>query len=162
MKKLLSLLLVAGIITLVSCGPSAKEKAKEKAKQDSLANIKFLFSIDSIKKAKIADSISFVIAKENRIKDSINKKESENAFKLTPAGQIWTQHPEWSKEDCEHVAKREIWIGMDIYMVIYYRGLPDHKNVSNYGSGNDYQYCWYDYNPSCFYCKSDNIVYSYN
>lgn len=39
MKKVFSTLLVAGVIALVSCGPSAEEKAAaEKAVQDSIAN----------------------------------------------------------------------------------------------------------------------------
>ena len=43
MKKVLSLLFVAGAMSLVSCGPSAdqvaKEKAAEKAKMDSIFNL---------------------------------------------------------------------------------------------------------------------------
>ena len=39
MKKLLTLMAVAGMFTLVSCGPSAEEQAAaEKARQDSIAN----------------------------------------------------------------------------------------------------------------------------
>ena len=38
MKKVLSLVVIAAMITLVACGPSAEEKAAtEKAKQDSIA-----------------------------------------------------------------------------------------------------------------------------
>lgn len=38
MKKVLSLLVIAGMFTLVSCGPSAEEKAAaEKATADSIA-----------------------------------------------------------------------------------------------------------------------------
>ena len=40
MKKVLSILLAAGIATFVACGPSAEEKAAmEKAKQDSIATV---------------------------------------------------------------------------------------------------------------------------
>ena len=39
MKKLTVLVTVAGMFTLIACGPSAAEKAaKEKAKQDSIAS----------------------------------------------------------------------------------------------------------------------------
>lgn len=59
MKKLLSLLVVAGLATLIACGPSAEEKAaKEKAKQDSIA---------AVQKAK-EDSIA---AAQKAIEDSI-------------------------------------------------------------------------------------------
>ena len=38
MKKVLSLVAVAGLVAFYACGPSAEEKAKmEKAKQDSIA-----------------------------------------------------------------------------------------------------------------------------
>jgi hypothetical protein len=40
MKKLLSILLSAGIVMLIACGPSAEEKAAaEKAVQDSIAKV---------------------------------------------------------------------------------------------------------------------------
>jgi hypothetical protein len=61
MKRLLSLIAVAGILTFVACGPSAEEKAKaEKAKQDSL---------QAVDQARIQDSI----AKEGQKTDSIAK-----------------------------------------------------------------------------------------
>jgi len=40
MKKILTLVAVAGMFTFYACGPSAEEKAaKEKAKQDSIASV---------------------------------------------------------------------------------------------------------------------------
>src|SRR5437660_1533372 len=40
MKKILSLLFVAGTLAIVACGPSAEEKQKmEQAKQDSIAQV---------------------------------------------------------------------------------------------------------------------------
>ena len=36
-------------------------------------------------------------------------------------------------------------------MLVYISGKPNHVNVSNYGSGNRYQYCWSYFTPSCFY-----------
>jgi len=60
------------------------------------------------------------------------------------------------------ILKHEIWIGMSLEMLKEEKGLPTHVNVSNYGSGNEYQWCWDDYTPSCFYGKSDCIITSYN
>lgn len=64
MKKLFSLLVLAGMASLVACGPSAEElAAKEKAKQDSIAKaqreIAIADSIAAVEKAK-ADSIAAV------------------------------------------------------------------------------------------------------
>jgi len=55
MKTLSQILVVAGLATLVACGPSAEQKA-EKARLDSI---------------RIADSISLVEAEQMRIEDSI-------------------------------------------------------------------------------------------
>ena len=59
MKKIFSLLLVAGAISIISCGPSAEEKAKidalKKAKMDSLFNAaskSITNSMDSVSKTK--------------------------------------------------------------------------------------------------------------
>lgn len=79
------------------------------------------------------------------------------------AGKIKTRHPEWSWDDCRNVADRKIWIGMDIEMVIYMNGRDFSRNVSNYGKGNSYQYCWWDSTPSCFYDEEgDGKIDSYN
>jgi hypothetical protein len=48
MKKLFAMLVVAGMVGFVACGPSAEEKA-EKARQDSMNNV-------AIEQARIADS----------------------------------------------------------------------------------------------------------
>lgn len=155
MKKIFLIFSVVGIILFISCGPSAEEQKKQQDKiqhkQDSLNKVK-----------RITDSIDAVVsARAAKRRDSINIVE-EKAFKLTPAGRIWQQHHEWSKEACKKIADGYVWIGMSIDMLKYSRGLPDHVNTSNYGNGNEYQWCWEDKTPSCFYGKSDGIVTSYN
>lgn len=104
------------------------------------------------------DSVNRVNAKkdqENREKQ-MRKDYGEMAWKL------YKKHPEWSIDDCRRIINKEIWIGMDIDMVITMRGRPDSRNLSNYGRGDEYQYCWHEYTPSCFYCGTDDIVKSYN
>ena len=88
----------------------------------------------------------------------------QEAYTKSPAGKICTKHPEWTKDDCESIVKREYWIGMTLDMLKAERGLPDHVNKSNYGSGIRYQWCWEnsDYSSSCFYGGADGIVTSYN
>jgi uncharacterized membrane protein YvbJ len=84
------------------------------------------------------------------------------AYEKTPAGRLCTKHPDWMQDECQNVADNKIWIGMLYDMVTTERGLPNHINTSNYGNGNEYQACWYDITPSCFYFKSDDIITSYN
>lgn len=70
MKKLFSLLVIAGMLAVVACGPSAEEKAaKEKAKQDSIAAAQKAID-DSIAAVAKADSIA-AAEKAKRIEDSI-------------------------------------------------------------------------------------------
>lgn len=85
------------------------------------------------------------------------------AWQKTPAGQLCTKHQDWTRDDCDKLLARKVWVGMSYDMLVYLRGAPDHKNVSNYGAGNQYQYCWDDRTPSCFYDdNADGILDSYN
>jgi len=60
MKKLFALLLVAGMVAVVACGPSAEQKrAKEVA--DSTAKADSIAKIEAVNKAKM-DSIAKVAA----------------------------------------------------------------------------------------------------
>ena len=90
--------------------------------------------------------------------DAIAKKKWENS----KAGKIQKKHTNWSEEDCERVANNRIWIGMSIDMLKYERGTPNNANPSNYGNGRQWQWCWDDYSPSCFYGGDDGIITSYN
>ena len=104
------------------------------------------------------------IAKEKMKKDAelAKQKAEQEAYNKSPAGRLCIKHPDWSKEDCENIANKKYWIGMDITMLHALRGLPDHVNPSNYGNGINYQWCWSDYTPSCFYGGADGIITSYN
>ncbi len=65
MKKLLALVLVAGMVTFISCGPSKKDQeAKAKQKQDSIAAAE--------KAKKEADSLA-AVEKEKRKLDSLKQ-----------------------------------------------------------------------------------------
>lgn len=91
-------------------------------------------------------------------------KKAEEAWQKSKAGKICKAHPDWVRYDCDNLANGKIWIGMSYDMVVYLMGKPDSKNVSNYGSGIKYQYCWYDYSsPNCFYDDdNDGLMDSYN
>jgi hypothetical protein len=82
MKKLLSVIAVAGMFAFVACGPSAEEKAAAEQKiQDSLAQVEQTRINDSIAAAEkvVNDSLAAVEAK--RIQDSIAAAEAKPAKK---------------------------------------------------------------------------------
>lgn len=78
MKKVFTLVAIASITTLVSCGPSAEEKAaKEKATQDSIAAVEAAKASEEAAKAQaMADSTAaYTAAQEAKAKatqDSID------------------------------------------------------------------------------------------
>lgn len=86
------------------------------------------------------------------------------AWQKTPAGKLCAKYPTWSEDTCNEVIAGKVSIGMPMMAVVYERGNPDHMNESNYGNGNEYQFCWDDYTPSCFYAsiESGGLVTSYN
>jgi len=91
------------------------------------------------------------------------EKAEQEAWDASKAGQICKNHPEWSKIDCEKLANNKIWVGMSIDMLKERRGLPNSANPSDYGFGIQWQWCWYDYTPSCFYDdNNDGLIDSYN
>jgi ABC-type Zn uptake system ZnuABC Zn-binding protein ZnuA len=74
MKKILTLIAVAGIFTFVACGPSAEQKAAaEKAKADSM---KVADSINSAKMAMAAKAKADSMAKAAASKGDSMKKDS--------------------------------------------------------------------------------------
>lgn len=148
-----------------------KELAQKSSiiKQDSigLTDKKWLktpsgkFYLSTVRKAKEAGFDKSAWTKdecEQEVKDQITLQKWNNS----KAGKIYKKHPDWSIEDCERLANRRYWIGMTIDMLKCIRGTPNSANPSNYGSGTNWQWCWYDYSPSCFYGGSDGIITSYN
>jgi len=109
----------------------------------------------------IKDSIA--LFKKSEITKQNAEKQKE--WYKTKPGKIQKKHPEWTREECENLAGRKIWIGMSLDMLKYLRGNPNRANPSNYGNygnGVHWQWCWDDYSPSCFYGGEDGIITSYN
>jgi hypothetical protein len=103
------------------------------------------------------------IEERNRIISKYGEETGEWIIANPKAGRLKEKFPEWSKEDCENVARNRIWIGMSLDMLKAERGLPVHVNVSDYGNGKQYQWCWEgDYTTHCFYGGEDGIVTAYN
>ncbi|MDD4333264.1 MAG: hypothetical protein PHT51_04075 [Patescibacteria group bacterium] len=108
---------------------------------------------------------------EQKERDALQKAEEkkkqqelaeQKKWEQSKAGQICKNHPEWLKEECIRLSENKIWVGMSYDMLVYKRGKPNSATPSNYGSGNQWQWCWWDYTPSCFYGGDDGIVESYN
>jgi hypothetical protein len=74
MKRLIQLMVVAGMATFIACGPSASEKAKI-AEQDSIrvADSIATLKADSIRKA---DSVAAINSESMRVADSTRKADS--------------------------------------------------------------------------------------
>jgi hypothetical protein len=90
-------------------------------------------------------------------------KADQATFDASKAGKLCKQHADWSHEVCQNVVDHKYWIGMTYEMLIAsYGSKPDHVNPSNYGNGTEYQWCWSDMTPSCFYGGEDGIIRSYN
>ena len=130
---------------------AAATQASSNATEDSL-NKKVTITVNG---EKIETTL------RNRVVDSIFIVK-EQKFKNSKAGKIQKKHPEWSQEDCERIANKQVWIGMHYDMLVYLRGKPNHVNTSNYGNGPQYQACWDDYDIGCFYFDESRIISSYN
>jgi hypothetical protein len=82
MKKLLSLIAVAGIFAFVACGPSAEEKAAAEQKiQDSIAQVEQTRIEEEQAAAEQAVNDSIAAAEQQRIQDSIAAAEAKPAKK---------------------------------------------------------------------------------
>ena len=79
MKKVLTLVAFAGMLSFVACGPSAEEQAAmEKAKQDSIANVE---------KAKADSMAAATAAMEQAKMDSIAAVEKAKADSIAAAAE---------------------------------------------------------------------------
>ena len=92
MKKLFSVLVIAGMVALVACGPSKEEKAaKEKAKNDSIAAAQKAQatqdSLAAVAKAQEEAAAAKAKAKEDSIAEAAAKKAPKGkATGAKPAG----------------------------------------------------------------------------
>lgn len=84
MKKVLTLVAVAGMFSFIACGPSAEEiAAKEKAKQDSIAAVEAQKAAEEAAKAAEEAAKAAEEAKQKAIQDSIAKAAEEAAAKAS-------------------------------------------------------------------------------
>jgi len=96
-----------------------------------------------------------------RESDIKHREEQRKQWENSKYGKLQKKHPIWTDEECMKVINKKVWIGMSIEMLKYQRGNPDSSNPSNYGNGTEWQWCWTDFSPSCFYGK-DGIITAFN
>lgn len=103
-------------------------------------------------------------AEQERLKAEEERQRQKEIAKWeqSPEGKLCKKYPNWTKEECIAIANKKIWIGMSYEMLIELRGKPNSANPSDYGYGREWQWCWYNHTPSCFYGDDDGIVDSYN
>jgi hypothetical protein len=92
------------------------------------------------------------------------KNDEQRAWEQSKAGRLCSTHTEWDKWECENIADRKIWIGMSYEMLVAaYGSKPSSANPSNYGGTTQWQWCWWNLTPSCFYDNDgDKLIDSYN
>lgn len=120
--------------------------------------------IEIKKKAQLEAQKKAEEAQKKAEAERIAKEQAEQkAWDNSKAGQICKKHQGWLKNECQSIADKKIWIGMSYEMLKAERGSPSSANPSNYGRGTSWQWCWFNYTPSCFYdTNGDGIVDSYN
>jgi len=112
---------------------------------------------------KVQKQAELEAQKKAEAKKIAKEKAEQDAWNNSKAGKLCKKHSDWKKDDCKNLADGKIWIGMSYDMLKEKMGLPDSANPSNYGSGTDWQWCWQDYQPSCYYDhNNDGLVDSYN
>jgi len=104
---------------------------------------------------------------EKEKEDLKNKQKEEAELKASMSPKAWKihkKHPNWSIDDCKNLAEGRYWVGMSYDMlVVSFGGKPNSANPSNYGNETQWQWCWHNYTPSCFYDHNDDgIIDSYN
>jgi hypothetical protein len=120
-----------------------KKRKKENKYWDSVAK-RHIYE-DSIKRPEVYQQLSEI---DREIKEEAKKdKEDRQRF-------------DCSDEQWQKVKNHQIFIGMTLEMLKYEKGSLPNPHISNYGNGNEYRYCYDD--GTCFYCKSDGIITSYN
>jgi hypothetical protein len=140
------------------------EKHKSENPQTALdfANRFDDYSTKLLEKREEIELAENILEAKRRQRETEKNAENRKVWENSKYGKLQKKHPDWTDDECMKVVDKKIWIGMTYDMLLYQRGKPNTVNPSNYGSGTQYQCCWDDYSPSCFYMKEDNIIYSYN
>ena len=96
---------------------------------------------------------------DEQVTDLINEAERKSsAFLNSKAGSIWTKHKNWSREDCESIAKREIYIGMNAEQVRLAWGKPYRINASTGSWGEHEQWVMHEGGSTYLYFENGKLT----
>lgn len=149
-----------------SKGMEAYKEKKWIEADENFKNLSKYSQIDSNILISVRKEISLYNEKQEKLRVE-NERKEEQKFLNSKAGKYWKicqkNNASVSREDCIKASEGKIWIGMNYWLLVAMRGRPNSINPSNYGYGTHYQYCWWDYSPSCFYDDdNDDLMDSYN
>ncbi|MFA6143652.1 MAG: zinc-ribbon domain-containing protein [Sulfurimonas sp.] len=115
---------------------------------------------------QVKDEIERKALIAQKILEKKEAKKQEAELKASMSARAWKvhkKHPSWDIEDCKNVSKGRYWIGMNTDMMVASLGRPNSVKPSNYGNGQQWQYCYTDGWFQCFYDQNDDgIIDSYN
>ena len=104
-----------------------------------------------------------ILSPEEQEKQRLEQEKAQAEWAKTKGGQICAKNKGWTKQECDDLVANKIWVGMKYDMLVYMRGKPNSVNPSDYGGGIQYQYCWNNYTPRCFYDQNgDSIIDAFN
>lgn len=138
-----------------------KQKKENTQKALEFANRFEKYSIKLLKNREEIELSNNIRKSKRRQKELKKNAEDIKFWERSKYGKLQEKYPEWTDEECIKVIDKKIWIGMSIEMLKHQRGVPNRANPSNYGNGTNWQWCWDDYTPSCFYGKN-GIITAYN
>ena len=80
--------------------------------------------------------------KKEKEEAAAKAKAEQEAWERTKAGQICKKNPWWTKETCENIANKKVWIGMSTDQAIASWGKPDdiNKTVTSLGVHEQWSY----------------------
>jgi hypothetical protein len=151
-----SLLVIAAYAYFAAADAVAREEKRKASIEKSKKRTERLVAF--------ADSMSKKNEEREQLKLTKAREEEQRILQENPKiAKAKERHPDWRVSDIQALLANEVWIGMPVEMLIYKMGKPDSKKVSNYGSGNQIQYCWLGRSISCFYDHDgDGKIDAYN
>lgn len=146
------------------CDPNSDEMRYAKHKLNFFAEKLFIEYSEAVVSEAVNQNEDIKKAFQGIIKCDPNSNDAAFAkgLLMTPKEseeRLCKDNPKWKKQDCVRIIKGQAWIGMSYDMMVSERGIPDHENKSNYGHGNQWQWCYDNKRtPHCFYDKNDDGI----
>lgn len=142
-----------------------KEEAERKAEEKRIAREKAIQDeAEKIIREEEAKKRAEELKKQKEIAAAEREKENAQYKQSQDYKRCRSMYSSATVSFCKSEIEKGTGIGGSVVAVVAKRGIYSSKDFSNYGSGNNYQYCWWNgYTPSCYYTESDGVtIKSYN